>query len=96
MNALNIARQFPNQFEEFRRSCHDNNQTQSTVLILKYGKGGHNTLHRICMEIFFPIQAVIFLNEPGHDYTGREFVLTQQISRAQSKAIVFFCVKETC
>lgn len=42
---------------------------------------------RICIEIFFPIQAVIFLNEPGHDYTGREFVLTQQISRAQSKAI---------
>jgi uncharacterized protein len=53
MNALNIARQFPNQFEEFRRSCHDNNQTQSTVLILKYGKGGHNTLHQDLYGDFF-------------------------------------------
>jgi uncharacterized protein len=89
MNALNIARQFPNQIEEFQRFCHDNNQTQSTVLILKYGKGGYNTLHQdLYGDIFFPIQAVTFLNEPGHDYTGGEFVLTQQIPRAQSKAIV--------
>jgi hypothetical protein len=39
-------------------------------------------------EIFFPFQLVFFLNEPDHDYTGGEFVLTEQIPRAQSKAIV--------
>jgi len=89
MKALNIERQFPNQFDEFQRLCHDKNQTKPTVLILKYGKGGYNTLHQdLYGDIFFPIQLVLFLNNPDSDYTGGEFVLTQQVPRAQSKAIV--------
>jgi hypothetical protein len=89
MKVLNIKRQFPDQFDEFQRLCHDNNQTKPTVLILKYGKGGHNTLHQdLYGNIFFPFQLVLFLNEPDDDYTGGEFVLTQQTPRAQSKAIV--------
>ena len=89
MKVLNIKRQFPDKFDEFQRLCHDNNQTKPTVLILKYGKGGHNTLHQdLYGDIFFPIQLVLFLNEPDDDYTGGEFVLTQQTPRAQSKAIV--------
>ena len=71
MKALNIERQFPNRFDEFQRLCHDKNQTKPTVLILKYGKGGYNTLHQdLYGDIFFPIQLVLFLNEPGYDYTG--------------------------
>lgn len=89
MEVLKIERQFPNSFEELQQQCHSNKQTKPTVLILKYGKGGHNTLHQdLYGEIFFPIQAVLFLNEPDEDYTGGEFVLTQQTPRAQSKAIV--------
>lgn len=89
MKVLNIQRQFPDEFDEFQRLCHDNNQSKSTVLILKYGKGGYNTLHQdLYGDIFFPIQLVLFLNEPDEDYTGGEFVLTQQTPRAQSKAIV--------
>jgi uncharacterized protein len=89
MKVLNIKRQFPDKFDEFQRLCHDNNQTKPTVLILKYGKGGHNTLHQdLYGDIFFPIQLVLFLNEPDDDYTGGKFVLTQQTPRAQSKAIV--------
>lgn len=89
MRVLNIKRQLPDQFDEFRRLCHDNNQTKPTVLILKYGKGGHNTLHQdLYGNIFFPFQLVLFLNEPDDDYTGGEFVLTQHTPRAQSKAIV--------
>ncbi|MGC1929322.1 MAG: 2OG-Fe(II) oxygenase [Candidatus Nitrosopolaris sp.] len=89
MKVLNIERQFPDEFDELQRLCHHNNQTKPTVLILKYGKGGHNTLHQdLYGDIFFPIQLVLFLNEPDHDYTGGEFVLTQQTPRAQSKAIV--------
>lgn len=58
-------------------------------LYLKYGKGGFNTLHQdLYGDVYFPIQMVLFLNEPGLDYTGGEFVLTQQNVRAQSKAIV--------
>ncbi len=89
MSVLKINTQFPETFEELQKLCHDNNQTKPTVLILKYGKGGHNTMHQdLYGDIFFPIQAVLFLNEPGKDYTGGEFILSQQIPRAQSKATV--------
>ena len=89
MKMLNVERQFPDFFDELQRLCHDKNQTKPTVLILKYGKGGYNTLHQdIYGDIFFPFQLVFFLNEPDDDYTGGEFVLTQQVPRAQSKAIV--------
>ena len=89
MDMLRIENQFPSNFEELQKLCFDNKQSKPTVLILKYGKGGHNTLHQdLYGDIFFPIQAVLFLNDPDKDYTGGEFVLTQQTPRAQSKAIV--------
>ena len=86
MKMLNMKTEFPDRFDELKTLCHENNQKQPTVLILKYGKGGHNTLHQdLYGAIFFPFQVVFFLNEPDVDYTGGEFVLTQQIPRAQSK-----------
>jgi uncharacterized protein len=89
MKMLNVEKQFPDTFDELQRLCHDKKQTKPTVLILKYDKGGYNTLHQdIYGDIFFPFQLVFFLNEPDDDYTGGEFVLTQQVPRAQSKAIV--------
>ena len=89
MEMLNIERRFPGEFDELQRLCHNNNQIKPTVLILKYGKGGYNTMHQdLYGDVFFPFQSVFFLNEVDDDYTGGEFVLTQQIPRAQSKAIV--------
>ena len=89
MKMLNIEKHFPDSFSELQSLCHANHQTKPTVLILKYGKGGHNTLHQdLYGDVFFPIQLVLFLNEPEKDYSGGEFVLTQQTPRAQSKAIV--------
>lgn len=89
MKMLNIDKRFPDTFLELQMLCHSSNQTKPTVLILKYGKGGHNTLHQdLYGDVFFPIQSVLFLNEPDKDYTGGEFVLMQQTPRAQSKAIV--------
>ncbi len=89
MKVLNIDKIFPCTFKALQELCYSNNQLKPTVLILKYSKGGHNTLHQdLYGDIFFPIQTVLFLNEPDKDYTGGEFVLTQQTSRAQSKAIV--------
>jgi len=88
-NALNISQTFPATHEELLKQCHKNNQLKATVLILKYGKSGHNTLHQdLYGDVFFPIQTVLFLNEPDEDFTGGEFVITQQVPRAQSKAIV--------
>ena len=89
LKALNINRKFPPTHQELLQQCHDNNQQKATVLILKYRKGGHNTLHQdLYGAVYFPIQIVLFLSEPDKDFTGGEFVLTQQIPRAQSKAIV--------
>ncbi len=87
--ALNIDKQFPSTHSELLQQCQADNQQRATVLILKYGTGGYNTLHQdLYGDIYFPIQIVLFLSEPGKDYAGGEFVLTQQVPRAQSKAIV--------
>ncbi|MGV3613444.1 MAG: 2OG-Fe(II) oxygenase [Fluviicola sp.] len=89
MNALHIPTRFPATHAELLQQCRENNQLKATVLMLKYGKGGFNTLHQdLYGAVYFPIQIVLFLNEPDEDFTGGEFVLTQQTPRAQSKAIV--------
>ena len=89
MKVLNIDKVFPETLEELQSLCHQNNQLKPTPLILKYGKGGFNTLHQdLYGEVYFPMQTVLFLNEPDKDFKGGEFVLTQQTPRAQSKAIV--------
>jgi len=89
MRALGIDKEFPAIHAELLEQCHQHDQTKPTPLILKYGQGGYNTLHQdLYGEIFFPMQLVLFLDEPGTDYNGGEFVLIEQRPRAQSKAIV--------
>lgn len=89
MKVLNIDTVFPDTHQQLLEQCNANNQKKATVLILKYGKGGHNTLHQdLYGDVYFPVQTVLFLNEPDQDFSGGEFVLTQQTPRAQSKAIV--------
>lgn len=86
----NIIQKIENtDWKNITETMHQNGQEKATVLILKYGRGGFNTLHQdLYGEVYFPIQTVLFLNEPDEDFTGGEFVMTQQIPRAQSKAIV--------
>ncbi|NAS13024.1 2OG-Fe(II) oxygenase [Poritiphilus flavus] len=89
MKALKIEVEYPNSHQELQRKCAENDQNKPTPLLLKYEEGGFNTLHQdLYGEVYFPIQAVFCLTEPGEDYTGGEFVLTQQVPRAQSKANV--------
>lgn len=89
MQMLSIDKKFPYTLSELHAQCREQNQIKPTVLILKYGEGGHNTLHQdLYGEVFFPIQLVLFLNQPEKDFTGGEFVMTQQTPRAQSKAMV--------
>ena len=89
MKALNKEVRFPPTLAEQLALCHANNQLKPTALILKYTTGGFNALHQdLYGELFFPLQMVIFLNEPGIDYKGGEFILIEQKPRAQSKAIV--------
>ncbi|GAA0562363.1 2OG-Fe(II) oxygenase [Chitinophaga japonensis] len=89
MEVLGMAQRFPPDHAALQARCHQQGQTQPTVLILQYGEGGFNTLHQdLYGDIFFPMQLVLFLDEAGQDYTGGEFVLTEQVPRAQSKANV--------
>lgn len=89
MRVLNIDKQFPGSLPELLELCRSQNQQRPTPLILQYGKGGYNTLHQdIYGDVYFPMQLVLFLNEPGKDYQGGEFVLVEQRPRAQSRAIV--------
>lgn len=89
MKALKIDATFPETLSELHTLCHQNNQIHPTPLILKYEKGGYNTLHQdLYGEVYFPFQIAVFLNEPDKEFTGGDFVMTEQVPRAQSKASV--------
>lgn len=89
MEMLKLPSAFPTTHQELLTQCQDAEQTKPTLLILKYGRGGFNTLHQdLYGEVYFPLQCVLFLSDTDRDYSGGEFVMTQQTPRAQSKAIV--------
>lgn len=77
---------WPADFDEWLQMCHDAGQAKSTVILLKYGPGDWNALHRdLYGELIFPLQVVVNLSDPGVDYTGGEFLLYEQRARAQSR-----------
>ena len=78
---------WPETLDGLLARCRRHGQTRPTPLILRYGPGGYNTLHQDRYgEVAFPLQVVIGLTTPDVDYTGGEFVLTEQRPRAQSRA----------
>lgn len=89
MQELNIDKKFPATHKAMKKLCKEHGQEEPTVLILKYTEGGFNTLHQdLYGEVFFPMQVVLVLGQADKDYTGGEFVITEQMPRAQSKANV--------
>jgi hypothetical protein len=77
---------WPDTLDEWLEMCHRAGQTKSTALLLKYGPGDWNALHRdLYGDLVFPLQVVINLTEPGVDHTGGEFLLVEQRPRAQSR-----------
>jgi uncharacterized protein len=77
---------WPDTLDEWLYMCHRAGQIKPTPLILKYGPGDWNALHRdLYGELVFPLQVVVNLTEPGRDHTGGEFLLVEQRPRAQSR-----------
>ena len=87
--ALGLAEPFPDSFEQYILRCHAAGQTRPTPLILRYGAGDYNCLHQdLYGELNFPLQAAFLLSRPGEEFSGGEFVLTEQRPRMQSRGHV--------
>ncbi len=87
--AMGTDVQFPDSHAAFIERCHCAGQMRPTPLLLRYAKGDYNCLHQdIYGDQLFPLQLAALLSEPGEDFAGGEFVLTEQRPRMQSRASV--------
>jgi uncharacterized protein len=87
--AMGISEQYPETHAEYLKICHGAGQDRPTPLLLQYAAGDYNCLHQdLYGEHVFPLQFAILLSEPSHDFTGGEFVLSEQRPRMQSRPMV--------
>ena len=83
---LGRSSEWPDTLDEWLEICHAAGQTRPTPILLRYGEGDWNALHRdLYGDKVFPLQVVINLDEPSRDHTGGEFLLVEQRPRAQSR-----------
>lgn len=87
--AMSIDVRYPADHADFLKRCHEAGQTRPTPLLLQYGEGDFNALHQdVYGDHVFPLQAAVLLSAPVEDFTGGEFVVTEQRPRMQSRVEV--------
>lgn len=88
-SAMGIGVQYPEQHADFIARCHQGGQAKPTPLMLQYETGDYNCLHQdLYGDHVFPLQLAVLLSEPQKDFTGGEFVMTEQRPRMQARPIV--------
>ncbi len=86
---MSLNLRYPSDHTDYLKICHEAGQVRPTPLLLQYGPGDYNCLHQdLYGDLAFPLQAAILLSEPNRDFTGGEFVLTEQRPRMQSRVEV--------
>jgi hypothetical protein len=86
---LGANQRYPASLEAFLEHCHAAGQVKPTPLLLQYGPDDYNCLHQdLYGDWVFPLQLTVLLSQPGSDFTGGEFVLTEQRPRMQSRVEV--------
>ncbi len=86
---MDLDRRYPARHADFLKQCHAAGQTRPTPLLLQYVTDDFNCLHQdLYGDLAFPLQATVLLSEPGTDFTGGEFIITEQRPRMQSRAEV--------
>ena len=88
-NAMGMTARFPDRHADLIARCHAGGQRKPTPLLLQYCAGDYNCLHQdLYGEHVFPLQVVVLLSQPGRDFEGGEFVMTEQRPRMQSRPLV--------
>jgi hypothetical protein len=86
---MGVEERYPESHARYLKRCRDAGQARPTPLLLQYGPGDFNCLHQdLYGDRVFPLQVTVLLSQPGVDFTGGEFILTEQRPRMQSRASV--------
>jgi uncharacterized protein len=83
---LKIDQRYPVEHRQYLQLCHRAGQTLPTSMLSEYGAAEFSNLHQdVYGDLIFPLQVTALLSQPDEDFTGGEFVITEQRPRMQTR-----------